>query len=85
MNEDPLLYSSVTKAFYRYCELMGIDPKSSHKARKSFVSSALDGDVNINTVRQMVGHTDERTTLNNYCYDRSTDEEKLRKLTAALG
>ena len=85
MNEDPLLYSSVTKAFYRYCELMGIDPKSSHKARKSFVSSALDGDVNINTVRQMVGHTDERTTLNNYCYDRSTDEEKLRKLAAALG
>jgi integrase len=56
-----------------------------HKARKSFVSSALDGDVNINTVRQMVGHTDERTTLNNYCYDRSTDEEKLRKLAAALG
>ena len=85
MNEMPLLYTSVTKAFYRYCRLMGIDPKSSHKARKTFVSILYDNGVNINTIRQIVGHTDERTTLNNYCFDRSTDEEKMLRMTDALG
>ena len=85
MNEGPVLYTSVTKAFYRYCDILGIDAKSSHKARKTFVSTMLDGGVSINTVRKIVGHTDERTTLNNYCYDRSTDEEKVRKMAAALG
>jgi integrase len=85
MNEGPVLYTSVTKAFYRYCNMLGIDAKSSHKARKTFVSTMLDGGVSINTVRKIVGHTDERTTLNNYCYDRSTDEEKVRKMAAALG
>ena len=84
MNEKPVLYSSVAKAFYTYCRKMKISPKSSHKARKTFVSTLLDADVNLNSVREYVGHTDERTTLRNYCFDRSTEEEKLAKLTSAL-
>ena len=43
-----------------------------------------DGNVNINSVREMVGHCDERTTFANYCYDRSTDKEKVKKKEAAL-
>ena len=85
MYDKPLLYTAVTKAFYRYCSMMGIEPKSSHKARKTFVSSLIDGGVNINTIRQIVGHTDERTTLNNYCYDRSDKNENLLLMTEALG
>ena len=85
MNDKPLLYTAVTKAFYRYCSMMGIEPKSSHKVRKTFVSSLIDGGVNINTIRQIVGHTDERTTLNNYCYDRSDKNENLLLMTEALG
>ena len=41
--------------------------------------------MNINTVRQLVGHVDERTTLNNYCYDRKSEEEKIDLMTAAFG
>lgn len=85
MNDKPILYTSVTKAFYRYCKAMEIGPKSSHKARKTYVSTLLDGGVGVNTVRQLVGHMDERTTLHNYYYDRSTEEEKLRRVTDALG
>lgn len=84
MNEEPLMYSAVQKAFYKYCRDMGIAPKSSHKARKTFVSTLIDGGVNINTVRQYAGHKDERTTLGNYCYDRSSDEEKTRQMREAL-
>ena len=84
MTEEPLLYTSVTKAFYRYCKALGIDPKSSHKARKTFISSLIDGGVNINTVRQIAGHMDERTTLANYCFDRSTEKEKLQRMERAI-
>ena len=79
MNDDPILYTSVTKAFTAYCKQIGIEVKSSHKARKTFVSTLLDADININSVRQFVGHKDEKTTLNNYCYDRSSDEERYKK------
>ena len=63
---------------------MGIEKKTSHKARKTVISALLDGNVNVNSVREMAGHRDERTTLANYYYDRSTDEEKVRKIEAAL-
>ena len=52
----PILYTSVTKAFTAYCKQIGIEVKSSHKARKTFVSTLLDADININSVRQFVGH-----------------------------
>ena len=59
-------------------------PKSSHKARKTYISSLLDGNVNVNSVREMAGHRDERTTLSNYYLDRSSDEEKKKMIEAAL-
>ncbi len=84
MNDNPILYSSVSKAFYSYCKEIGTEPKSSHKARKTFVSKLIDAGVNINTTRQIVGHQDERTTLNNYCYDRSSKAEKYSKISKAF-
>lgn len=84
MRDTPVLYSSVSKAFYAYCKKIGINPKSSHKARKTFVSTLIDANINVNTVRQLVGHVDERTTLNSYCYDRSTDAEKRIQIEKAL-
>jgi len=32
--------------------------------------------ININTIREYVGHEDERTTYHNYCFDRSSDEDE---------
>ena len=68
--------SETTSARFRnYCKWMGIGQKSSHKARKAFVSAALDGGINLNTVREAVGHSDERTTLQSYLYDRAGTEK----------
>ena len=73
-----------TRAFSQYltklCKESGVNPKSSHKIRKTYISSLIDKGVNINTVREQAGHEDERTSLNNYCFDPNVDtviEEKL--------
>ena len=84
MNENPLSYHSIASLYRKYCRFMGIPTKSSHKSRKTYISALIDGNVNINTIREMVGHVDERTTLNNYCFDRDTEDEKLKKIEEAL-
>ncbi len=84
INGMPCSYGAVNDLYRKYCKKIGISKKSSHKARKTYISALLDGDVNLNSVREMAGHRDERTTLANYYYDRSTDEEKLQLVEAAL-
>ena len=40
--------------------------------------------MNIDTVREIAGHADEKTTLKHYCYDRSSNEEKYNNILQAL-
>ena len=84
VNDEPCSCSSIAQRFRNYCKWMGTEHKSSHKARKTFVSAALDGGINLNTVREAVGHQDERTTLQSYLYDRSGDEEVKTKFTDVI-
>ena len=79
-----LKYRSVDTAFRRYCRDAGIAYRSSHKARKTFISSLIDEGMNINTIREMVGHADERTTMNSYCFDRRSHDERKELLERAL-
>lgn len=82
INKNPCSYRSVSDLYTKYCNKLGITPKSSHKSRKTYISTLIDG--NINTIQEMVGHADERTTFKNYCYDRSTDQQKREIITKAL-
>lgn len=84
LTEDPLSYDALKKLYPSFCQKLGIISKSSHKSRKSFASALVDGNININTIRELLGHMDERTTLNNYCYDRNTDTERKEKIQKAL-
>ena len=84
INALPLPQQPLIKLFEKYCRNAGIVHKSSHKARKTYISSLIDEQVNINTIREMVGHSDERTTLGNYCFDRSTEQEKSVQIEKAL-
>ena len=84
INDEPLSYHSVADLYRKYCKKMDIVRKSSHKARKTYISTLVDGNININTIREMVGHADERTTYKNYCFDRSTETEKIDKIEMAL-
>ena len=84
VNDEPLSYYSVRHLYTRCCKELGILDRSSHKARKTNISKLIDGGVNINTERELAGHADERTTYNNYCYDRSTKEERVLAVERAL-
>ena len=68
----------------KYCRHANISSKSMHKIRKTYISSLLDVGININEIRKQVGHEDERTTLHNYCFNRSTDEQTEAALEKAL-
>ncbi len=83
-DDNFLNYRSVSNAFYRYCDKAGIDYRSSHKARKTFISSLIDAGMNINTIREIVGHADEQTTWGSYCYDRRTKDERREILESAV-
>ena len=84
INGRPLTERSVATLYAKYCKNAGIIQKSSHKSRKTYISALIDGQVNINTVREMVGHADERTTLGNYAFDRKTESEKAQMIENAL-
>lgn len=68
----------------KYCEHINIDCKSTHKVRKSYISTLLDAGININEVRKQVGHEDERTTLHNYCFNRNNQLENESDMEKAL-
>lgn len=36
------------------------------------------------SIREMVGHADERITYHNYCFDRSSDAERQQVMDRAL-
>lgn len=74
----------IVRLYARLCKQAKIAQKSSHKVRKTYISALLDAGVNINTVRAQVGHTDERTTLSCYCFDRKDEPEKVAQIDAAL-
>lgn len=83
-HERPLPSRIVEEYYRRYCQEIGTPIKTPHCARKTFTSALIDGGVNINTVRQVVGHADERTTYRNYVYDRSTRRERFDRIEQAL-
>ena len=60
---QPLIYHNINKAYKRYCERLGIPYRSSHKVRKTFISTLLDN-MNHETVRVIAGHADLQTTYN---------------------
>ena len=68
----------------KYCNHIGIPYRSPHKIRKTYISKLIDDGVNINTIREMVGHEDERTTYKCYCYDRKTKNQTYEQLEHAL-
>ena len=84
INANPVSYYAVSDLYRKYCTKMGIEVKSSHKSRKTVISSLIDANMNINTIREMAGHMDERTTYGCYCYDRSSRDERIEQMERAL-
>lgn len=51
----------------------------------SYISALVDSNlININKIREMVGHEDERTTLKNYTFNRKSEEQTQEDIEMAL-
>jgi len=72
----------LSKYLQELCISCDIVPKGNHKIRKTQISRMFDSGININTIREQAGHEDERTSLNNYCFDQNTDITKKAILEA---
>lgn len=83
-NGKRINHYAVQAMILRGCEAVNIPTKTMHKVRKTFISALIDADININEVRRVAGHSDERTTLGNYCFNRETNPEIEKKLEGAL-
>lgn len=79
-----LVYWSIQRAFRKYCRKINTVTKSPHKARKTYISVCIDEGINAKAVALQVGHKDVRTTLNNYYYDRRSEQEQLQALEKAF-
>lgn len=85
LNEDGRIHAKgVDSRIRKYCRHAGIDEKATHKARKTYISTLIDSGLNINEIRKLVGHQDERTTYNNYCFNRLSKNQTESKLEQAL-
>jgi len=75
---------SVQAMILRGCNRVNMDIKTSHKIRKTYISTLIDSGLNIDAVRRFAGHSDERTTYGNYCYNRLTDKQTEDVVEGAL-
>ena len=75
---------SIQAMILRGCEKLEIKLKTSHKIRKTYISTLIDSGLNIDQIRRMAGHSDERTTYGNYCYNRLTDVQTEEIIENAL-
>lgn len=74
----------ITYRLEKYCKKLGIPRRSPNKIRKTYISRMIDSNVNINSLREQVGHTEEKTTYRNYCFDRRTPTERNQAFEAAF-
>lgn len=75
---------SIQAMILRGCNRVNMDVKTSHKIRKTYISTLIDSGLNIDAVRRFAGHSDERTTYGNYCYNRLTDRQTEEVVEGAL-
>mgnify|MGYP002868850801 FL=1 len=87
VNENGKIHESALNCrLKKYCKNINISKKSMHKIRKTYISTLIDNEnININYIREQIGHADERTTYGNYCFNRCpkdlTQAEMERSLT----
>lgn len=83
-NGKNINHYSIQAMIKRGCEFINIDVKTSHKIRKTYISTLIDSGLNIDEIRRMVGHSDERTTYGNYCFNRLTNKQTEDAIEKAL-
>ncbi len=83
-NHKNINHYSIQAMILRGCNKVNMDVKTSHKIRKTYISTLIDSGLNIDAIRRFAGHSDERTTYGNYCYNRMTDQQTEEIIENAL-
>ena len=73
----------INYALEKACTTLGIDVKRSHKIRKTVASRLNAGNVPLDFIREMLGHSNLSTTLG-YIYNPLSDKETYALMTKAL-
>ena len=68
----------------RICEYLGVTPRSLHKIRKTYASVLLDSGCTEKLIMNQMGHTDIRTTLGHYYYQRRDRESNVQAVNDAF-
>lgn len=82
--ETPFPERTINDYLERYCKRLGIPYRSSHKLRKTAVSSMVNAGISLNAVRAFAGHVDEGTTLKYYTFDREQEDIRNEQFEKAL-
>ncbi|MBR3308990.1 MAG: site-specific integrase [Lachnospiraceae bacterium] len=82
--EVPFPESVINDYLERYCSRLDIPYRSSHKLRKTAVSSMVNAGISLNAVREFAGHVDETTTLRYYTFDRENEAIRNEQIEKAL-
>ncbi len=80
-----LTVRQLEKPMETICIKLKIKRRNIHKIRKTFISSLIDKDINLEEVRRLSGHEKINTLLDSYCYnreDKKETEEKIERATA---
>ena len=82
-NNVKSFYDRMSRTLKRICRKIGLPENSHYSGRRTFVSSLIDANVNVKTIMKYCGHLSAKTTLNNYCFDRSSKEQRRKKFENA--
>ena len=67
-----------------YCKRISLDPKSSHKVRKTVLSTLFANGFDLDEVKQIAGHRSKSTTLKYYLFSMKQKEDRQERLSKAL-
>ena len=73
-----------SRRLYRMCKTLHIEPRSLHKARKTYATNLLDAGIPESIIMQQMGHTSITTTKEFYYYNNRAVKDVSSMLEAAI-
>lgn len=69
---------------HKICEEIGINPRSTHKIRKTYGTTLLDANVDESIIIEQMGHSDIECTKKYYYYSNKNIDKKFQQITNAI-
>ncbi|MBO4888061.1 MAG: site-specific integrase [Firmicutes bacterium] len=73
--------NNLQRKLAKLCKMTKIEERSPHKIRKTYISTLINQMMDLDFVREQVGHKEIQTTLNSYTYSTARTEKKYADLT----